>query len=106
MDVSSEAVSDAYRGQWDLYWTSRGTVIPRGFLPLLDEWQDIDARERRLSIESQTPILIDPRSRIGPRLAAFFRRSRFARLATGQVRHDAEPGSHKREVRGPVPQAR
>ncbi|MEV1174816.1 site-specific integrase [Nonomuraea sp. NPDC049784] len=83
VDVSSDAVSDAYRGQWDLYWTSRGTVIPHGFLPLLDEWQDIDARERRLSIESQTPILIDPQGRIDPRLAAFFRRSRFSRLAIG-----------------------
>ncbi len=83
MDASSEAVSDEYRGQWDLYWTSRGAVIPRGFLPLLDEWQDIDARERRLSIESRTPILIDPHGRIDPRLAAFFRRSRFSRLAIG-----------------------
>jgi site-specific recombinase XerD len=83
VDVSSEAVSDEYRAQWDLYWTSRGAVIPHGFLPLLDEWRDVDVRERQLGIEDRTPILIDPQGRIDPRLAAFFRRSRFARLALG-----------------------
>jgi hypothetical protein len=39
-------------GQWDVYWTSCDAQIPRGFLPLLDEWTDIDARERALGIES------------------------------------------------------
>jgi site-specific recombinase XerD len=48
---------------------------------LLDEWADIDARERALSIERGTPILVDPRAHLDPRLAEFFRRSRFATLA-------------------------
>jgi len=53
---------------------------------LLDEWSDIDARERALDIESGTPILIDPQNRVDPRLARFFTRSRFAFLAEGSQR--------------------
>jgi len=50
---------------------------------LLDEWADIDARERALGIDEGTPILIDPACRVDPRLARFFRRSRFSFLAEG-----------------------
>lgn len=50
-------------------------------MALLDDWADIDARERALGIESGTPILIDPQSRVDPRLARFLTRSRFAFLA-------------------------
>ena len=64
-----------------LYWTSRGVLVPRGFRPQLDAWAGIDSRERALSIEPGTPILIDPAGRIDPRLAYFLRRSRFAFLA-------------------------
>lgn len=70
-------------GEWSLYWTDRDRRIPVGFLPLLDEWADIDARERKLGIERRTPILIDPQAGIDPRIAEFFRRSRFAWLAEG-----------------------
>ncbi|MFE5701646.1 hypothetical protein [Rhodococcus koreensis] len=44
---------------------------------------DIDARERALGIDAATPILIDPVGRVDPRLAKFFRRSRFAFLRCG-----------------------
>jgi site-specific recombinase XerD len=66
-----------------LYWTTRGAEIPAGRLALLDAWADIDAREQRLGIDAGTPILIDPESRVDPRLARFFSRSRFAFLAEG-----------------------
>ncbi|MGP3913027.1 hypothetical protein [Nonomuraea sp. 10N515B] len=66
-----------------MYWTTRGVGVPRGWLELLDEWADIDERERALSIEAGTPILVDPTGRVDPLLARFFRRSRFARLAEG-----------------------
>jgi hypothetical protein len=56
-------------------------LVPQGFLPQLDEWIAIDSRERALSIEPGTPILIDPAGRIDPRLAYFLRRSRFGFLA-------------------------
>ena len=72
---------DLLGGEWLLYWTARDVVVPQGFLPLLDEWTAIDSRERALSIEAGTPILIDPAGRIDPRLAYFLRRSRFAFLA-------------------------
>ena len=67
--------------EWSLYWTDRHVSIPAGFLPVLDEWADIDDRERALNIEWDTPILIDPAGRIDPRLAYFLRRSRFGFLA-------------------------
>ena len=72
---------DLLGGEWLLYWTARDVAVPQGFLPLLDEWTAIDSRERALSIEAGTPILIDPAGRIDPRLAYFLRRSRFAFLA-------------------------
>ena len=72
---------DLLGGEWLLYWTARDVAVPHGFLPLLDEWTAIDSRERALSIEAGTPILIDPAGRIDPRLAYFLRRSRFAFLA-------------------------
>jgi hypothetical protein len=72
--------------QWDVYWTSRDARIPRGFLPLLDEWAGIDARERALGIEPGTPVLMDPAGRVDPRLARFVSRSRFSRLAEGTRR--------------------
>jgi site-specific recombinase XerD len=64
-------------GEWLLYWTARGAVVPVGFDERLDEWSDIDERERAAGIERHTPILIDPDGHIDPRLARFFRRSRF-----------------------------
>ena len=67
--------------EWSLYWTARDTAVPRGFLALLDDWADIDDRERRLGIEGSTPILVDPACRVDARLAHFFRRSRFGFLA-------------------------
>jgi Phage integrase, N-terminal SAM-like domain len=73
-------------GEWALYWTTRGAEIPVGRHPLPDDWADIDDRERALSIESGVPILIDPRHQVDPRLALFFRRSRFAFLAAGSQR--------------------
>lgn len=66
-----------------LYWTARGVDVPVGFNDVLDRWVDVDAREQALGIESGTPILVDPAGRIDPRLARFFRRSRFAFLAEG-----------------------
>jgi hypothetical protein len=72
---------DLLGGEWLLYWTSRDVLVPRGFLPQLDAWAGIDSRERALSIEPGTPILIDPAGQIDPRLAYFLRRSRFAFLA-------------------------
>lgn len=72
--------------QWDVYWTSRDAQIPSGFLPLLDEWADIDARERALGIEPGMPILMDPAGRVNPRLARFLSWSRFSRLAEGTRR--------------------
>jgi hypothetical protein len=51
---------DLLGGEWLLYWTSRDVLVPRGFLPQLDAWAGIDSRERALSIEPGTPILIDP----------------------------------------------
>ncbi len=67
--------------EWSLYWTGRDTTVPRGFLALLDDWADIDDRERRLGIEGGTPVLVDPACRVDARLAHFFRRSRFGFLA-------------------------
>lgn len=64
-----------------MYWTAREVEAPEGCGDLLREWADIDGRERRLGIERGMPILIDPVCRVDPRLAAFFRRSRFAFLA-------------------------
>jgi site-specific recombinase XerD len=52
-------------------------------MDLLDEWADVDERERVLGIETRTPILIDPEHRVDPRLARFFGRSRFSYLAEG-----------------------
>ena len=69
--------------EWMLYWTTRGVEVPVGFDDALDGWVDIDARERALGVDEATPILIDPVGRIDPRLAKFFRRSRFAFLAEG-----------------------
>ncbi|MGV9868153.1 site-specific integrase [Rhodococcus koreensis] len=66
-----------------LYWTARCVEVPVGFDDVLDGWVDIDARERALGVDEATPILIDPVSRIDPRLTRFFRRSRFAFLAEG-----------------------
>jgi site-specific recombinase XerD len=43
----------------------------------LDEWSDIDDREQAAGIDRHTPILIDPCGRIDPRLARYFRRSRY-----------------------------
>ena len=60
--------------------------MPVGFDDMLDGWVNIDARERALGVEEATPILIDPAGRIDPRLATFFRRSRFAFLAEGTRR--------------------
>ncbi|MEU9840695.1 site-specific integrase [Actinomadura sp. NPDC048032] len=77
----SDVVGDGEAGQWDVYWTTRGVEIPRGRFALLDAWADIDARERTLSIEPGTPILINPRGRVDPLLSRFMRRSRFSRLA-------------------------
>ena len=50
-----------------MYWTSRDAQIPQGLLPLLDEWADIDARERAPGIEAGTPVLMDPAGRVDPR---------------------------------------
>ncbi|TWP32697.1 site-specific integrase [Leekyejoonella antrihumi] len=72
---------DVLGDEWLLYWTARDVAVPHGFLPLLDQWAGIDARERALSIEPGIPILIDPVGRIDPRPAHFLRRSRFAFLA-------------------------
>ena len=47
--------------QWDVYWTSRDAKIPRGFLPLLDEWADIDARERAPGIGPGCSLAINER---------------------------------------------
>jgi hypothetical protein len=47
---SPPAVSD---GQWELYWTSRGAEIPVGRMDLLDEWAEVDDRERALGIETR-----------------------------------------------------
>lgn len=77
----AEETREVGDAEWSLYWTDRDRRIPAGFLPLLDEWADVDARERALSIERGTPILLDPRAQLDPRLAEFFRRSGFARLA-------------------------
>jgi hypothetical protein len=33
-----------------LYWTTRDAEIPTGRMALLDQWSDIDARERALDI--------------------------------------------------------
>jgi hypothetical protein len=73
-------------GEWSLYWAKRDAEIPAGRDPLLGEWADIDERERALGIGSGTPILIDPQHGIDPRLALFFRRSRFSFLAEGSRR--------------------
>ncbi|WP_156371230.1 site-specific integrase [Nocardia arizonensis] len=67
--------------EWLLYWTSRDAVVPREFLPKLDEWAVIDSRERALSIEPGTPVLIDPAGRVDARPAYFLRRSKFGFLA-------------------------
>ncbi|HWG61797.1 MAG TPA: hypothetical protein VG253_08805 [Streptosporangiaceae bacterium] len=51
LDTSSPpAVSD---GQWELYWTSRGAEIPVGRMDPLDEWAEVDDRERALGIETR-----------------------------------------------------
>jgi hypothetical protein len=83
VDHLPDAGAPADGGQWDVYWTSRDAQISQGFLPLLDEWSDIDDRERALGIEAGTPILMDPAGRVDPRLARFLSRSRFSRLAEG-----------------------
>ena len=54
-----------------------GVWVPAGFDAPAEEWSDIDGRERAVGIARHTPILIDPEGRIDPRLARFFRRSRF-----------------------------
>lgn len=64
--------------EWRLFWTERAAWVPSGFDPLLDQWADIDERERAVGIERRTPILIDPAGRLDPWLARYFRRSRFA----------------------------
>jgi hypothetical protein len=45
-------VTVAVRNALTSLWPSPAVQIPRGFLPLLYEWADIDARERALGIES------------------------------------------------------
>ena len=64
MDILTEGPRSDGDGEWLLYWTHRHTQVPGGFLPLLDEWADIDRREQALGIERDTPILIDPECRI------------------------------------------
>src|ERR1700737_3008886 len=64
MDIRSEGPRSDSDGEWSLYWTDRHTQVPSGFLPLLDEWANIDSREQVLGIERDTPILIDPECRI------------------------------------------
>ncbi len=81
MDPSAQRPRPECDVEWSLYWTDRHSSVPGGFLPLLDEWADIDDRERALGIGRDTPILIDPECRIDPRLALFVRRSRFTFLA-------------------------
>lgn len=68
-------------GEWSLYWTSRNAPVPVDFDALSNDWSDIDDRERAAGIARHTPILIDPTGWIDPRLARFFRRSRFRFLA-------------------------
>jgi hypothetical protein len=85
-DVPDHLAVSGGDDEWLLYWTTRDAEIPTGRMALLDEWADIDARERALGIESGTPILIDPQSRVDPRLARFLTRSRFAFLADGSQR--------------------
>ena len=81
MDVLVQDPGANHDVEWSLYWTTRHTTVPRGFLELLDEWADIDDRERGLGIEADTPILVDPACRVDGRLAHFLRRSRFGFLA-------------------------
>ena len=81
-----DGLPSACGDEWLLYWTRRGAEVPVGRFALLDAWADIDARERLAGIEGGTPILVDPACRIDPRLARFFRRSRFAFLAEGSRR--------------------
>ena len=79
----TEAAREVSDGEWSLYWADRHRRVPPGFLPLLDQWANIDQREARLGVERATPILIDPHARIDPRIARFLRRSRFAFRAEG-----------------------
>ncbi|RJO70623.1 hypothetical protein D5S18_25720 [Nocardia panacis] len=51
------------------------------FLPQLDDWAAIDSRDRALSIEPGTPILIDPGGRVDAWPAYFLRRSKVGFLA-------------------------
>jgi hypothetical protein len=59
-----------------------GSAHP-GAEALLGQWSEIDRREAELGVEPNTPILIDPRARVDPRLAWFLGRSRFAFRAEG-----------------------
>jgi len=68
--------------EWSLYWTDRHVEIPQGFLPLLDTWADIDAREIAAGIDRHTAIFLDPTGHLDPRLAQYTRRSRFAFMTT------------------------
>jgi hypothetical protein len=36
--------------KWSLYWTDRHVSIPAGFLPVLDEWADIDDQEPEFNV--------------------------------------------------------
>jgi len=50
-------------------------MVLAGCHPAVADWAGIDGREQALGIGGGVPILIDPGSRVDPRLALFFRRS-------------------------------
>lgn len=75
------ANTDLVSEEWLLYWCKRGSS---GLTSVeVGRWKNIDLHEEASDIRAGTPILLDPRAQVDPRLASFLGRSRFAFLALG-----------------------
>lgn len=72
---------------WILAFTRAVTDVPVHLHPLLDEWRDIDARERRLMFPVETPCLARSDGYFDGRLADFLTHDyRFTSLSAGTRR--------------------
>jgi hypothetical protein len=65
---------------WLLVITERRSSVPVMFHPLLDEFADIDEREKRAGVLPGTPILISPKGEIDQGLVRFFNSPHYGSL--------------------------
>ncbi len=67
--------------EWHVRWVTNESPITVSDHPILQRWADLGDREAALRIDPGDPILVDPDSRVDPRLTLYATRSAYARLA-------------------------